>query len=104
MSKKGEPYFNNMSVFSFGGAVLLICMGARDIVSDANLLKKRVEALILATPIGLKSEDLFIKMMLNKVLKIMKALKNFRFTLKKIDPCKLAKIIDKANIIRTPAN
>jgi hypothetical protein len=43
----------------------------------AYALKKGAEGLILATPVGLNTLDLAIKLSLNKTLKIMKALENF---------------------------
>ena len=40
MSKKGEANLYNVSILSFSRAVLLMGMGARDMVGDANVFKK----------------------------------------------------------------
>jgi len=64
-------------------------------VSYAYALEKGTQGLIFATPIGLNTLDLAIKLSLNKLLEIMKALKNFRFMLQKVNPSKLTIIINK---------
>jgi hypothetical protein len=47
---------------------------------DAYALKEGDQGLILATPISLNSPDLAIELSLNKILKIMKTLKNLGLT------------------------
>jgi hypothetical protein len=65
MGKKSESHLNNMSVFAFGGAVLLMCVGAGYMMGDANTLEEGVQSLILPSPIGLHCTDLPIKFPLN---------------------------------------
>jgi orotate phosphoribosyltransferase len=40
--KESKAYFNNMPMFSFCRAILLMCMRARDMVRDALCLKEGV--------------------------------------------------------------
>jgi hypothetical protein len=47
-------------------------------------------------PIDLHGKDFAAKLMLNKLLKIMKGLKNFGFVTQKIYPRKFAIIVDKS--------
>jgi hypothetical protein len=64
MGKKSESHLNNMSMFVFGGAVLLMCVGAGYMMGDANMFEG-VQSLILPSPIGLHCTDLPIKLPLN---------------------------------------
>jgi hypothetical protein len=66
---------------------------------DVDSSKKGVQLLILSSPIGLHSNNFTVESMLNKALKLMKFLKNFRLMLNQIKPCKLAIIIYETNII-----
>jgi hypothetical protein len=71
----------------------------------SRLLKEEVKFLIFTTLIGLHGENFSIKESLSKGLKLSKFLKDFRFMLKQIDPCKFTVIINKANIISiSPTN
>jgi hypothetical protein len=60
--------------------------------------------LIFTTPIGLDGKNFLVKQSFNKALEFFELFKDFRFVLKKIDPCKLTKIINKGNIIFIPSN
>ena len=93
-----------MSMFSFGRPILLVSMGTRHMVFNAYTLKERVEFLVCTSPVRLESKDLFIKGSFNMILKIMKAGKNIRFILNKIDPSKLAIVINEAYIILVASN
>ena len=66
---------------------------------DANALKEGIQLLIFPSPVSLHSENFSIKLAFNPSLEFMKFLKNFRFMTKQINPCKLAKIINEANVI-----
>jgi hypothetical protein len=48
---------------------------------DAYALKEGAQGLILVIPISLNSPDLAIELSLNRILKIMKTLKNLRLTM-----------------------
>jgi hypothetical protein len=65
----------------------------------ANGAKKGVEPLILATPIGLHSNNFTVEHSLNKALKFLKEFKHLRFMVKKINPCETTKIIDETDIV-----
>jgi hypothetical protein len=65
-------------MFAFSRAILLMSVRARDMVSNANASKKGVEGLIFTPPIRLNCQNFTIKLTFNKILKILKALKNFR--------------------------
>jgi hypothetical protein len=79
-------------------------MRARYMMGNANFLEKRMEFLIFTTPIGLHSDDFPAKFALNQLLKIKKHLVNIRTLFDQINPCELAKIIDKAYIVRVFIN
>jgi hypothetical protein len=104
MSKKRKPDFDNMPMFSFCRPVLLVSMWARYMMSNTNALEKRVQTLILPTPISLHSNNFPIKQAFNKVLKIMETLENFRLVSKEKNPSEFAKIINKRHIIIVPPN
>jgi hypothetical protein len=60
---------------------------------------KGVKLDILVTPIRLNGKDFTIKHALNKLLEFMKIFKHLRLTMKQINPSKLTKIINKADIV-----
>jgi hypothetical protein len=64
-----------------------------------QLLKERIEFLVLASPVSLHSKNFLIKETLNMMLKITKFLKHIRFLLKEIYPSELAVIINKTHIV-----
>ena len=86
-------------MFPLCGAVLLMRMRARNVVCDANVFKKGVQPLIFPTPIGLHGNYLTIKETFNMSLEKTKFLEDIRFIFEQIYPAKLAKIINKADII-----
>jgi hypothetical protein len=67
-------------------------------VSNTNFVKG-VKFFILSSQVGLHGNDFPIKKSLNRSLKIMKFLKNFRPKLNEMDPRKFAIIIDEACVI-----
>ena len=69
---------------------------------DANALKEGIQLLIFPSPVS--CENFSIKLAFNHSLEFMKFLKNFRFMTKQINPCKLAEIINEANVITVFAN
>ena len=64
-----------------------------------SYLGEGVEFFILPSPICLKSKNFAIKLLFNKVLKVMKFLKNFRLVFDQIDPREFIEVIDKTHII-----
>jgi hypothetical protein len=68
-------------------------------MGDSDFGKEGVQFLIFSTPIGLDSNDLAIKEPFYEVLEVSKFLKDLRFVFQKIDPCELAIIIYKTNIV-----
>jgi hypothetical protein len=99
MGKKSKPHLHNATMFAFGHTILLVSMGAGDLMGDVNVAKGRVKLLILLTPIGLDSNDLAIKLLFNQTLKFQKVFEHLRFSVKKVNPSELAVIIDEANIV-----
>jgi len=79
-------------------------MRTRNMMFYAYAFKEGVQRLILPTPISLDYTDLAIKLPFNKILKVMKILKNFILSTQKIDPSKFSMIINKGNIILMPPN
>ena len=71
----------------------------RYMVSNANCFKNGIKTLIFSSPIRLHGNDFSSKATFNKSLKLMKNMKNFRSMSDKINPCKFAKIINKADIV-----
>lgn len=67
-------------------------------MDNANLVKKGMELVILASPIGLHTEDFPIKKTFNSSLEPEKNLLNVRFVFKAIDPCEFTEIIYKTHI------
>jgi hypothetical protein len=98
MSQQRKAYINNMAVFSLSKSILLMCLWARNIVVYAYTLKG-VKPMIFTTSVGLHSNNFPIEETFYQVLKVMKALKNFRFVSKQINPSKLTVIINETNII-----
>jgi hypothetical protein len=66
-------------MFALRRAILLVSMRTGNLMSYANALKKGIQGLILSPPISLYGANLAIKLSFNKILKILKTLKNFRF-------------------------
>ena len=71
---------------------------------NANFLKKGIQLLILASPVSLHGEDLFVELAFDKRLEIGKNLKHLRSIFQKINPSIFAKIINEAYIILIAPN
>jgi hypothetical protein len=41
MGKQGKPHLHNVTMLAFSGTILLMSVGARDVVRDANGVEKR---------------------------------------------------------------
>jgi len=52
-------------VFSFSRSILLMSMWARNMMGNSNALEKRIQGLILSSPIGLDSENFLIELVFN---------------------------------------
>jgi hypothetical protein len=74
-------------------------MRARNKVSNTNFVKGGVKLFILSSLVRLHGNDFPIKNSLNKSLKIMNFLKNFRPKLNEMGSRKFAIIIDEACVI-----
>ena len=86
-------------MFSLSGPVLLMSVGTGNKMRDADLRKKGVKFLILASPVSLHSDNLVVEQAFNKFLELVELLENFRFKLQKINPREFAKIINQAHIV-----
>ena len=104
MCKESKTNLNDVAMFAFNRAVLLVWMGTRDVMRDALFLKESIEFNIFSTPVRLNSENFPIKFAFNKSLKIEKRSIHIRFTFEKIYPCKLTIVINKAYIIIITSN
>lgn len=104
MSKKGWPNFYYVTMFTFSESILLMIMGTRHMMSDANSLKKGVKFFIFCILISLHGNNLSIKKTFNKVLEIMETLKHLRFMAQEINPSEFAIIINEENIISVSPN
>jgi coenzyme F420-reducing hydrogenase delta subunit len=79
--------------------VLLVGMGAWDLMGVAYLVKEGIKMLILATPVGLDRDYFAIKHTLNEGLEFKKILVNLILMTKQVYQCKLTIIINEGNII-----
>jgi hypothetical protein len=86
-------------MFPFCRPFLPVSKWARNVMRYPNTLEEGVKLMILSSPICLDGLDLSIKQSFNKILEITKALENFGLMLDQVDPCELAKIINKGYII-----
>jgi hypothetical protein len=91
-------------MLTFCRTILLVRVRARNMMIYAYAAEKRVQGLILSTPICLNSSDFSTKLSLNKILKVIETLKNFGFVAQKIYPNIFAMIINKAHIISFLSN
>jgi hypothetical protein len=66
-------------MFTLSSTILLVRMTTGHKIEDTHLVKKGVEFLILAFPIGLHCKILFVKESLNMMLKVTKFLKHITF-------------------------
>jgi hypothetical protein len=69
VSKKGKTHLDDVSMFALGCPILLVGVGARDMVCDVNGSKKGIEFLIFPTPIRLNNNYFLVKPTLNELLK-----------------------------------
>jgi hypothetical protein len=69
----------------------------------AYALEKLIKLLILTSPIGLESHNIFVEETFNMILEVMKSSKHIRFIFEKVYPCKLAIVINEAYIILVPS-
>jgi hypothetical protein len=84
MCKKGKSYFDYVLMFSFSGAILLMCVRTRNKVRYDYLCKEGMKRLIFTSLVSLNSKIFSVEQPFNKVLEILEFLKNFRFEFEKI--------------------
>jgi hypothetical protein len=70
-----------MTVLALYDTVLLISVGAGDLMRDTQLAEERVETFILSTPIWLNIKNLPIKEAFNKGLKFKKICETIIFVM-----------------------
>jgi hypothetical protein len=99
MSKQRKANLNNVVVFYFCQPILLMSIGARDMMKNTNLLKIGIKLLILATPVCLNNKDFLIKLPFYQILKVTEFLEYFRLVLQQVNLDKFTKIINKTDII-----
>jgi hypothetical protein len=104
MSKESKACFDNVSVFSFGGAVLLVCVWAGDVVSDTMITKISMETAVFTTPIGLHTFNFRVKKELNMFLKAEKDGFNIGFSMEEVYPSEFCEIINKDHLIFKTTN
>ena len=68
-------------------------------MGNAYFLKEGVEFFIFSAPISLHCNYFPIEFAFNKILKVLKNLKHFKFLFEKIDPYKFAIVINEAYIV-----
>jgi hypothetical protein len=78
MSKKRQTGLDNVVMFAYGGAILLVSVWAGHMVGDAELDEEGMMFLIFTSPICLYGEDLVIELSFYKSLEFLKFLKHFR--------------------------
>jgi hypothetical protein len=90
-------------VFAFSGPILLVGMGAGELMEDAYLAKEGIKMVILSTPIRLERDYFAIKHMLNEGLEFKKILVNLRLMIQQVYPSNLIIIVNEGNIISLAA-
>jgi hypothetical protein len=78
MSKKRQTGLDNVAMFAFGRAILLVSVWVGHMVGDAELDKEGMKLLIFASPVCLYSNDLAIELSFYKSLEFLEILKHFR--------------------------
>jgi hypothetical protein len=86
-------------VFAFNRTILLMSVGAGDLVGDAKLAEVGVEVFILSTLVWLNIDDLLIKEAFNKVLKFNGIFEDIRLMTQQINLGKFTVIINKWDIV-----
>jgi hypothetical protein len=86
-------------MFTLYDTILLMSVGTRDPMNDANVIKKGIKFFILPTPVGLDINNFLIEATHNKTLEFKKIFDYFRFGAKQIKPSELAVIIYKTDIV-----
>jgi hypothetical protein len=99
MSKKGEAHLHNVAMLALGVTILLMSVGTRDLMGDANVAEKIIKPLIFPTPIRLNYNNFAIKTMLNKSLELKEILEHLRSGTKQINLNEFNIIIYEADII-----
>jgi hypothetical protein len=102
--KKGYASFNNVAVFTFSNAILLVGMRASYTVSNAMLLKERTKVAILAPPVRLNMNNFRVEEPLYMTLELQEDIKYIRLAFKKINPCKATISINETDIIIVTTN
>jgi hypothetical protein len=69
-------------MFTLTGTILLMSMGTRHMMNNANTLKKAIEFLIFTSPVGLHGKDFSTKPTFDILLKIKEHLKHLGAFLK----------------------
>jgi hypothetical protein len=95
----GKPHLHNVVMFMLSSSILLVGVGARNLMRDTNGTKEGIKFLILPTPIRLNGNNLVIKLSLNKMLEFQKVFKHLGLRMKQINLSKFIIIIDEANIV-----
>jgi hypothetical protein len=99
MSKKGEAHLHNVAMLALGVTILLMSVGTRDLMGDANVAEKIIKPLVFPTPIRLNCNNFAIKTTLNMVLKPKEILEHLRSGMKQINSGEFTIIIYETNII-----
>jgi hypothetical protein len=89
VGKKCETHLHNVTMLALGNTVLLMGVETRNLMRDTNITKKGIKFLIFLTPIKLDSNNLAIKLSLNKALKLNKIFEHLRFGSEQINPSEL---------------
>jgi hypothetical protein len=71
-----------MTMLAFSSAILLMGVRTCDLMGNTNLVKEGIKMLIFPTAIRLNRDNFVIKHAVNKGLKFMKILEDFRFVMK----------------------
>jgi hypothetical protein len=79
--------------------ILLVSMGAGNLVSNAKLTKVGVEMLIFPTPIRLHGDNILIEPSFNKGVKFQEKFEDIRFMMQQVDPSEFTIIVNEGHII-----
>lgn len=84
-------------MFSFRDPILLGCIGTQSLVAELRIESR--DRCVFGTIIGSQGFYSGLKQVLHLDFELMKNLCKFTFRMKKIDPSKMGKVINKKNIV-----
>jgi hypothetical protein len=93
-----------MAMLHFYRTVLLVGVGAEDMVANADFREESMKLLVFTSPVRLNGDNLPVKKTLHKFFEFNKFREHLRLKFQWINPEKFTVIINKAHIIMFVSN